>query len=71
MKRGDRVRVVDAKEPGIPITEGAVYTVARAGTYRALTGEEPDIDNGGVKAVILQERPNDIFMVTRFEVIEE
>ena len=64
MKKGDRVRCVDAKEKGIPLVEGQEYVLS-CDPYIYRGG---DIDRGGVKAVHV-EGDGGIYMSTRFEVV--
>lgn len=73
LSKGDRVRCVDAKESGIPLREGEVYTIkrrwARGSAVEALTGEATIAKRAHIPAVTLEEVPG-YFMETRFEALD-
>lgn len=72
MKRGDKVRCIDAKERGIPLQEGEVYTVKRPVSAKEVeerTGEAIIIERAHIPGVTLEEVPG-YFMQTRFELVE-
>ncbi|MDR5728823.1 MAG: hypothetical protein RB191_15480 [Terriglobia bacterium] len=68
MKPGDKIKCINAKEWGIPITEGEVYTVKTYGRYDEDDAEVVDESRLAIPAVRLVEVPG-IFMATRFEVV--
>lgn len=70
VKKGTKLLAIDAKEPGIPITEGKIYTVER---YVAQGGKVfgdgvsggPNYDEPGVTLAEVE----GAFMLKRFEVL--
>lgn len=73
MRRGDKVRCVDAKERGIPLREGHIYTVKRSVSARDVeerTGEAIILERAHIPGVTLEEVEG-YFMQTRFEVVSQ
>jgi hypothetical protein len=72
MKKGDKVRCIDAKEKGIPIEENNIYTVKsyfkNPLAIEHLTGEAIVKERAQIPGVTLEEVPG-YFMITRFEVV--
>jgi hypothetical protein len=67
IKSGTKLLCIDAKEKGIPISEGTTYTVS---IYRK-DGEKAWGDGEkGPPGVALKERPGEYYRLDRFEVVE-